>query len=77
MNNFYIRHAASTENKKNVPFYKCYRKIKKDKEGKMPVVGTGSTLLKDKIILNRNKDKFIYVDIIDFSEYIIDNFKIA
>ena len=38
-------------------------------------IGKGSTLLKNKRTGNISKNDFILVDIINFSKYLIDNFK--
>lgn len=70
-----INKAVSTEDKKDVKFYMCYCKEKGGCKGKGIEIGTGSTLLKKKIKGNIDKLNFILVDVIDFSKYIIDNFK--
>jgi len=70
-----INKAAGIKDKDNVKFYMCYCKEKGGCKGKGSEIGTGSTLLKNKIRGNIDKSKFIYVDVIDFSKYIIDNFR--
>jgi len=72
-----INKAVSIENKKDVKFYMCYCKEKGGCKGKGTEIGTGSTLLKKKIKGNIDKSKFIYVDVINFSKYILDNFNIS
>jgi len=70
-----IQAAASTINKKNKKFYICYCKERGGCKGKGTEVGTGSTLLKVKGTGNIKKNVFINVETIDFSKYIVENFK--
>lgn len=71
-----INKAVSTKDRSDVKFYMCYCKEKGGCKGKGIEIGTGSTLLENKVRGNIDKSKFILVDTIDFSKYIIDNFKI-
>ncbi len=70
-----INKAVGVEDKKDVKFYMCYCKEKGGCKGKGTEIGTGSTLLKKKVRGNISESKFIFVDVIDFSKYILDNFK--
>jgi len=70
-----INSAVSTANKNKVKFYICYCKEEGGYKGKGTEIGTGSTLLKKKETANINKNIFIYVNTINFSEYIIERFK--
>ncbi len=64
---FIINSAVSTFDGKNIKFYM-------DHETRD--LGRGSTLLEDKKIKNKStKKRIIYVNTINFSQYIIDNFK--
>ncbi len=69
-----INSAVSTVDKNNVKFYVCYCKEEGGCKGKGKEIGTGSTLVKKKGTANIRNDKFIYVNTINFSKYIIDNF---
>ncbi len=70
-----INKAVSVEDKSDVKFYMCYCKEKGRCKGKGTNIGTGSTLLKNKVRGNIDKSKFISVDVINFSQYILDNFE--
>ncbi len=66
--------AASTEDRDEVKFYICYCEEVGGCKGEGTEIGTGSTLLKNKVKGNIDKNKFIYVETIDFSKYIMDTF---
>jgi len=70
-----INKAVSVRDEKKVKFYMCYCKEKGGCKGKGMEIGTGSTLLKNKVRGNIDESRFINVDVIDFSRYIIDTFK--
>ena len=70
-----INKAVSTEDKKEVKFYMCYCREKGGCKGYGNEIGTGSTLFKNKIRGNIDKNKFINVETINFSKYILDNFQ--
>ena len=67
--------AVSDCDKNGAKFYICYCKEKGGCKGDGTEIGTGSTLLKDKIRGNIDRSKFIRVNVIDFSQYIIDNYE--
>jgi len=64
------RYAAGT---KNIDGVKLYTNIAT--KNNKTFIGKGSTLFKDKISGGINKDQFVLVDIIDFSEYLSNKFK--
>jgi FkbM family methyltransferase len=65
-----INKCASTKDEKNVKFYiDHYYSVKRNE------FGDGSSLLSNKKMKSENKE-FIYVETINFSKYILDNFKI-
>jgi len=66
--------AVSIKDEKSAKFYVCYCEKKGGCKGNGNIVGTGSTLCKNKITANIKKSVFINVGTINFSKYIIDNF---
>jgi len=68
------RKVVSTRNKKKVKFYICYCTEKGGCKGKGKEIGTGSTLLNRKKTGNIKKSRYIYVETINFSEYVKENF---
>jgi len=72
---FVINKAVSTVNQEKIKFYICYCKEEGGYEGKGTEIGTGSTLFEKKETANIDKNIFLYISTINFSQYIIDSFE--